>query len=213
MRQADLEKTLAPRQRSKEDRRQEIMAAALSVFSEQGLELAKIDDVAARARVSKGTIYTYFESKYDLFAQVMRHWIAPHVDAIKKMSVDETIAPMDAIETVIDMSYNQVRDHNCREILRLLVAESNRFPEVHAYYANGVISQLVGSWKLVLKRGVDLGVFRPLDLDTLPYFMSSPMLSLCFRLLMGENLSESDLAHYKQAHKDFVRNALGAPAA
>ncbi|HEV8407280.1 MAG TPA: helix-turn-helix domain-containing protein, partial [Sphingomicrobium sp.] len=69
-------------QRRAEDRPREICAAALEVFAEKGFAAAKLDEIARRAGVSKGTLYLYFADKEQLFRAVVRDSIAPNVEAI-----------------------------------------------------------------------------------------------------------------------------------
>ena len=59
-------------ERRKEARPAELLAAALELFVEKGYAGTRLDDVAQRAGVSKGTLYLYFENKEDLFKAVVR---------------------------------------------------------------------------------------------------------------------------------------------
>ena len=72
-------------QRRAEDRPREICAAALEVFAEKGFAAARLDEIARRAGVSKGTLYLYFKDKEDLFRAVVRDAIAPNVAAITEV--------------------------------------------------------------------------------------------------------------------------------
>src|SRR5215510_8388496 len=72
--------TSAARWRRRKDARpQEILEAALSVFAEKGFAAARMDDIAVRARVSKGTIYLYFESKEAVFRALVREMLVPRL--------------------------------------------------------------------------------------------------------------------------------------
>ena len=76
----------APRwRRRKQERPREIIAAALDVFSEKGFAAARLDDIAARAGVSKGALYLYFETKEDLFRAVVTETVVPDIDAVEAM--------------------------------------------------------------------------------------------------------------------------------
>src|ERR1017187_10788364 len=72
-----------------EERPQQILDAALSVFSEHGIDAAKLEEIAARAGVSKGTIYLYFPSKEELFREVVRRKVGPAIANADNASASE----------------------------------------------------------------------------------------------------------------------------
>src|SRR5689334_12643419 len=83
-------------QRRSEDRPREICEAALEVFAEKGFAAAKLDDIARRAGVSKGTLYLYFADKAELFRAVVRHAVAPNVEYASAVALTDT-APLAAV--------------------------------------------------------------------------------------------------------------------
>ena len=66
-------------ERRKDARPQELLAAALDLFVEKGYAATRLEDVARRAGVSKGTLYLYFENKEELVQAVVRDTIAPAI--------------------------------------------------------------------------------------------------------------------------------------
>src|SRR5436309_10923153 len=70
-------KTLLPRSLPPEARRAAILSAALEEFTARGYEGARLDDVAKRAGVAKGTIYLYFADKESLFRELVRSMVSP----------------------------------------------------------------------------------------------------------------------------------------
>ena len=69
--------TPVPRKRRKEARPSELLEAALELFVEKGFAATRLEDVASRAGVSKGTLYLYFENKDALFKAVVQEGIIP----------------------------------------------------------------------------------------------------------------------------------------
>src|SRR5215468_1949106 len=82
------QETAAPRKRrvaTAEARRAEILAAALEEFTARGFEAARLDDVAKRAGVAKGTIYLYFADKEALFQELVRSMVSPVLGTLEQM--------------------------------------------------------------------------------------------------------------------------------
>ncbi len=73
------------RTRRKESRPNELLEAALELFVERGFAATRLEDVASRAGVSKGTLYLYFESKEELFKAVVRSGILPVIENAESM--------------------------------------------------------------------------------------------------------------------------------
>src|SRR5205085_1885592 len=85
--QASREKQRARRSRTQaaEERRSAILAAALEEFTARGYEGARLDDVAKRAGIAKGTIYLYFADKETLFQALVRSMVHPVLGTLEKL--------------------------------------------------------------------------------------------------------------------------------
>src|ERR1035441_9442112 len=115
-----------------EERPQQILDAALSVFSEHGIDAAKLEEIAAKAGVSKGTIYLYFPSKEDLFREVVRQRVVPHIaeaDAIP----DEGSA-VEQIERYLAHQWETLSLDGSEGWVRLVLLELHRFPDLAEFY-------------------------------------------------------------------------------
>ena len=134
----------APRwQRRAEDRPREICRAALDVFAEKGFAAARLEEIARRAGVSKGTLYLYFKDKEDLFRAVVRDAIAPNVQAIT------SAASLDApFPDVVRMFLAGFAEREARlpigAVAKMVVGESRNFPELARVWHDEVASKAIG---------------------------------------------------------------------
>src|SRR2546430_11962234 len=79
--------------RRKDDRPAEILSAALDCFAERGFAATRLDDIAARAGVSKGTLYLYFPGKEELFKALVREELLPNVERLEAAAAGPRPAP------------------------------------------------------------------------------------------------------------------------
>lgn len=165
------------RARRKEARPTEIITAALHMFSERGFAATKLEDVAAAAGISKGTIYLYFQTKEDLFRAVVRQAVLPNLDAVAAMVADSDLSAGEILRAMAER-FLEMLDTDLSAIPKLVLAESGNFPALARFYAEEVVYKGMALIRGVLARGMERGEFRPIDLDgALPLF-SAPLLLL-----------------------------------
>jgi AcrR family transcriptional regulator len=157
----EIEAAAAPRwQRRPEARREEILDAALEVFGEQGFARARLEDVAQRAGVSKGTLYLYFDSKEKLFREMVR---AKAVAALLEGAafVQSFTGPSrDLLVAFLERKYRVLREQNLSRISRLVQSELGNFPELAHFYTHEVVLPARRLVESILARGVASGEFR-----------------------------------------------------
>jgi AcrR family transcriptional regulator len=147
-------------QRRPEDRPDEILTAALQVFGEQGYTRARLEDVAERAGVSKGTLYCYFDSKEALFrATVRRHIVRRLADFQAKHDTGDA-SPTDLVRSFICAMWRTLMDDRLVDISRLMHRELAHFPELARFYSDEVILATRRTLDDIIQRGVDAGEFR-----------------------------------------------------
>ncbi len=148
----------APRwKRRKEARPQEVIDAALELFAERGFAQTRLDDVAARAGISKGTVYLYFASKQDLFEAVIQDRVTPWLEAIASQTIDEQ-APTDAVlREFLQWGWNQFLESKLYMIARVVLAESNNFPHLAQAYLREVMGPIHQHMMTLLERGQQRG--------------------------------------------------------
>ncbi len=153
-------------------RREAILAAALDEFSSQGFTAARLDDVARRAGIAKGTIYLYFRDKETLFQELVRSRLTPVVGRIEAFAqVDLPIAVLS--KQLIELFVNEVLSTQRREVIRLMIAEGRRFPKLAEFYYREVLSHVFGSMRLVLERAAARGEVPP-ALAQFPQLLAAP---------------------------------------
>lgn len=166
-----------PRWRRRKDARpQEIVTAAMEVFAERGFAAARLEEVAARAGVSKGTLYLYFPSKDELFKAVIRAAILPNLEQAEAMvaSVGGPCFPL--LERLLRMVARLIATTRMAMIPRLVIAEAGNFPELAAFYHREVIRRGFGVVAALLRRGIDGGEFQAMPIDPNVRLIVAPLL-------------------------------------
>ncbi|PKO94515.1 MAG: TetR family transcriptional regulator [Betaproteobacteria bacterium HGW-Betaproteobacteria-10] len=198
------------RKRRKEARPSELSAAALSLFVEKGFSATRLEDVASRAGVSKGTLYLYFDNKEALFKAVIQEGILPVVAENEAIAARHSGSSFELLEKLLDNWWRKIGLTEFAGIPKLMVAEARNFPEVARFYYENVICRgraLVGA---ALERGMAAGEFRRMDVETTIDVVIAPILMrLIWRFSLGycQN-SESDSRLYLQIHVDILRHGL-----
>src|SRR5664279_1027979 len=125
-------------------RREAILAAALDEFSSRGFEAARLDDVAKRAGVAKGTIYLYFRDKESLFQELIRAMLTPLVGTIEALGAADV--PINVLaERLVDVFVREVYETRRKDVIRLMIAEGRRFPKLAEFYYREVLSRIIAA--------------------------------------------------------------------
>jgi AcrR family transcriptional regulator len=153
----------APRwRRIPEERPHQILAAAIEVFGEHGLSAARIDDIARRAGVSKGTIYLYFPTKEALFQEMVRQTIIARIE-LSEQNVSALHTATEQITVFLDNWWTALRSPDYLTVFRLVLAEMHHFPELTEFYSREVVLRAMTLLSGLIERGVANGEFRPVD--------------------------------------------------
>lgn len=164
--------------RRKEARPQELLAAALDLFVERGYAATRLDDVAARAGVSKGTLYLYFSNKEELFKTVVRENVLPLIGEAELAIVQHEGSSIELLREIILGWWSRIGDTKLSGISKLMMAESCNFPEVAKFYHDEVISRGNAMIVRVLERGTARGEFRPIDAQQATNVIVAPVIML-----------------------------------
>src|ERR1700694_754526 len=155
-------KALPRWQRRKEARPAEIVAAALDVFVERGFATTKLEEVARRAGVTKGTVYLYFESKEALFKAVVRETIVPIFARGEQMVAQHHGSAADLFSELVRKWWELIGETSLSGIPKLMMAEAGNFPVLARFYYDEVISRGQRLMARALERGVESGALRAL---------------------------------------------------
>ena len=200
------------RRRRKDERPSELVAAALDLFVERGFAATRLDDVAARAGVSKGTLYLYFESKEALFKAVIEEAIVPLLAAAEDEIAGYEGGSIDLLHRLLLGWWEQIGATRLAGVPKLIIAEARNFPAVAQYYHDAVIVRGRALLRTLLQRGIERGEFRPLDLETAIDVIYAPLMMLVvWRSSMGFCGKETDPAAYLKTHFDLLVQGLCQP--
>jgi AcrR family transcriptional regulator len=161
------------RERSAE-RREAILAAALDEFSQAGFAATRLDDVARRAGVAKGTIYLHFRDKEALFQELVRSMLVPIVGSVEALgSVEHSTASLG--ERIVDLFIREIYETRRKDVIRLIMTEGRRFPQLAEFYYREVLSRVLAAMRALLARAVARGEAAPGLID-FPQLVAAPAL-------------------------------------
>jgi AcrR family transcriptional regulator len=179
--------------RRKEDRPQEITAAAFDAFAEKGFAATRVDDVAKRAGVSKGLLYLYFKTKEELFKAVVKSVVVRRVDSLIENVETTELSSEDFIRGPLISFLKQVPGSPIGVVIRLLVSEGSRHPDLADYYYDNVVAKGLAAVSGFIQRGVDNGEFRKNPMTELPHILLAPvMLSVIWRIIFQNKQLDTD---------------------
>src|SRR5918999_2876597 len=194
--------------RRKEQRPEEILEAALEEFAVKGYAAARLDDVASRAGISKGLVYVYFKTKEELFKAVIRTFIIPRVDALIAEVERTRRSSEEMIRGPLLSFMKEFAKSRRRIVVRLLVAEGPKHPDLLDFYHREVISRGMRLLRLILARGVTNGEFRPSPYQEFPQLFVAPMLLAMIWQMLFARHQALDIDRYLDAHIAIVLQAL-----
>lgn len=198
------------RQRRKEARPAEIMAAGLEIFAERGFAAARLEDVAERAGVSKATIYLYFDSKADLFAAIVRDIATPRFEEMEAL-LDAYDGPSGELLDFVIAKFREIAtETELPSLAKIILSEAKNFPEIRDFYRDHVILRGFANLGRIIERGIARGEFRPCNVNAAVQEIIFPiLLNTIARNTFGE-LPQFDPDGFFTAHAEFVRRGLAA---
>ena len=151
-------------------KRRAILAAATEVFLQHGYLGASMDEVAAKAGVSKQTVYKQFENKECLFAEIVLGTSDQLMDGLLQAYVDTLEGAADAREALRALAHRLLQSltaDNVLQLRRLVIAEADRFPEVCGAWFTSGFEKSLDALGQALNRLSERGLLRELDDPTL----------------------------------------------
>jgi AcrR family transcriptional regulator len=177
--------------RRKEARPQEILAAALALFAERGFAATRLDDVARRAGVTKGTLYLYFPNKQELFEAVVRQALVPNLERGEALldEADDADEPAALMLERLMRSWAELALSPAGAIPKIIVSEAGNFPKLARFYQETVVDRGMALMRRVLCLGIERGEFRaPGDLDNAVRCICAPLLlAMLWRHSLGRH--------------------------
>lgn len=196
-------------ERRKDDRPAELIAAALDLFVERGFKATRLDDVAARAGVTKGTLYLYFDSKEDLFAAVIRDGVLPNLARAEQLLGAHQGSVADLIRKLMCFWWDHVGKTRLGGLPKLIFSEAANFPEAAKIFMT-VFARGQALFIQLIQRGIDTGEFRPCDPRYVARMMVAPLVFLTIwnRSMAAYESVPLDDARYLDTHVDLLLNGL-----
>ncbi len=174
-----LAKMLEPRwERRKDARPGELVAAALELFIERGFSATRLDDVAKRAGVSKGTLYLYFDSKEALFKTVIQEGIVSRIAEYEVFMRAYEGSSAALLRDLVTSWWDQIGATKLGGISKLMMSESGNFPELAKFYHDEVMKRGMGLFIYAIERGIKTGEFRHISMEYVPRICSAPVVML-----------------------------------
>lgn len=193
--------------RRKEDRPQEITAAAFEAFAEKGYAGTRVAEVAKRAGVSKGLLYLYFKTKEELFKAVVRSVVVPRVNALESALDSSALSAEAFLRGPMLEFMKRLPGSPVGVIVRLLIAEAPRHPDLVEFYWDNVVSRGLAAMRGLLERGVDEGEFRRSAVNELPQLLMAPVVvSMIWRLVFEHRSLDTDTLI--ETHMDMLLNYI-----
>lgn len=194
------------RQRRKEARPSEIIAAAMHLWGMRGFAATRLEDVAAGAGIAKGTIYRYFPSKEALFEAALHERVVSAMDRARAMAQGFDGPTEDLLLRFFDSIRAELVDGGAAVFLRILLSEGSRFPDLIARYEAVVLARGMATVRAILAAGVARGDLRPEAVDCDPRLIMAPAMMLA---LWGTVFSTDALPDMRASLKQHAAILVG----
>jgi AcrR family transcriptional regulator len=167
--------TTEPRwRRLPEERPAQILKAALTEFGERGLAGARLDDIAKRAGLSKGTIYLYFPNKEELFREVVRYTVVSQIEESERRFGEVGGSATDALTLFMRTFWLFIRSSQFAPLFRLIHAEIHNYPDLARFYAEEVVTRRHRLIASIITRGIETGEFRDVNPNVAARMLTAP---------------------------------------
>lgn len=149
--------------RRKADRPGEIVEAAMAVFAEKGFAAARLDEIAARAGVSKGAVYLYFETKEDIFRAVVEQAIAPNVANARALLAAHAGPFPELVRTLAGLVGRLVDTTPIGGVAKMVIGEARNFPELARIWHDQLVAHMLGGFAAAVEAAQARGEVRAGD--------------------------------------------------
>jgi AcrR family transcriptional regulator len=204
------------RARRKDARPAELLAAALETFRARGFAATRIEDIAARAGVSKGTVYLYYPSKQAIFEALVRETLLPNLDRVEAMLAASAAGrAADRLRLVLTRLAQMAAEPRIVAVPKLVLAEAGNFPELARFYREAVIARGLALVAGIIAGGVASGEFRPVDPELAARLFFAPVLLAALWQTTFTPIEEAPVApaDLLSLHLDLFLRALAAEEA
>lgn len=199
-----------PRGRPRRDTRAaEILEAGFREFAEKGFLSARLEDVAQRAGVAKGTVYLYYPSKEALFEAAVRSRILPVVGEASRIAQARETPTIEILRLIVRAMYARLADPDVRTLMRIMIAEGQRFPALIRFYHGEVLSRLTSVLGLIIQQAVERGEIDGGAMTAVPEVLVAPgILGAIWQMTFALE-EDIPLERFLAAHLDLLERVFG----
>ena len=186
------------------ERREAIIEAAMDEFIARGFAATRLDDVARRAGVAKGTIYLHFKDKESMFEELIRTAIVPMINRLWATQPQPGASVRDMVEGFAKTFIEEVATTRRGDLVRLIVAEGPRFPAVADFYYREVVSRGLGGMRALIELGIARGEIKQKNLARFPQIMVAPALIAVIWQSLFSRHAPLDALEMFRVHLDLI---------
>ncbi len=195
--------------RRKEARPEEILDAALTLFTEKGFSSTRMIDVAKAAGISKGTLYLYFDSKETIFRDVVQQRITPQIDQVAELVDSFEGSQAELLKNMINAWWMGIACTPLSAIPKIMVSESGNFPELAEYFTKTVVTRSRDLFSKVISRGMISGEFELYEAETVARLVIAPLVQATIWMhSLKPYDDDTGTQNYVQLHTEFILNSL-----
>ena len=184
-------------------RREAILSAALDEFSAQGFAATRLDDVARRAGVAKGTIYLHFRDKEALFQELVRSVLGPFVGTLE-VALKADLPVRVIAEQALDLFVREVYGTRRKDVIRLILTEGQRFPQLAEFYYREVLARAIAAFRQLMRRAVARGELKSDALARFPQLIAAPAIVAILWNGLFDRFEPLDPRTFLRAHLDLL---------
>lgn len=193
----------SPRAEQAAKRREAILSAALEEFSARGFATARLEDVARRAGVAKGTIYLYFRDKETLFQELVRAELSPVVAALEAAPVGDL--PLRVVaDRLVTIFAREIFNTHRKDVIRLVLTEGPRFPAIAEFYYHEVVERVMAVIRGLAQRAVARGELPNDALVRFPQLLGAPGIVAIIWSGLFDQWAKLDVEAFMRAYLDLV---------
>jgi AcrR family transcriptional regulator len=192
-----------PRAEKAAARREAIIAAALDEFSARGFAAARLDDVAQRAGVAKGTIYLHFADKEALFQEIVRTMVVPLVATVE-VAPPPGVPIRKIVEALIETFIREVYGTKRRDIVRLMMTEGPRFPALADFYYHAVVERAIAAMRRLLAHAAERDELADDQLVQFPQLVVTPIIFAVIWSGLFDRFEPVDVRAMMRTHLDLI---------
>jgi AcrR family transcriptional regulator len=154
----------------------EVLDAALELFTKQGFATTTVDEIASKAGISKGAVYNYFPSKKAILEGLVRRAVEPVIEKASEVMGSSDGDPRPLIRQIMQMFLSVLSDPNAFSVPILVIREAVNAPDIAQIYRTQVLEKVVPKFAAMIERGVEGGHIRAVDAELTVRSVMGPLL-------------------------------------